>query len=143
MNGFTDLFTKTEQEMMKSPSEDFLTNTLAAIPGTLGKLRYVAGLRQDNGEYFHWGMARIHGEANASTAIADAHSDLFIEILRTPMSTLLQEVETVSDREGANPTQVVRGLLDSTDRLVPSQKRGGSVRHFSSVLAGLVCLSRS
>lgn len=129
--------------MLKSPSEDFLMSTLAAIPGSLGKLRYVAGLRQNDGRYFHWGMARSHGESNASNAIADAHSDLFIRVLRTPMSTLLEEVEIVSSREGANPDEVVRGLLDSTDRLVPNEKRGGAVRHFSSVLAALLYLSRS
>ncbi len=127
--------------MLKSPSEDFVSNTLAAVPGTLGKLRYVAGLRQSNGEYFHWGMARSHGETNASDAIARSHTELYIKVLRTPLGALLQEIEATSEGEG--PDEVVRGLLESKDRLVPDQKRGGSERHFNSVLAGLVCLSNT
>ena len=51
----------------KGPFEDLLLS-LSAIPGALGKLAYLAGLREDGG-YRHWGLARVHGSDKAEQAL--------------------------------------------------------------------------
>ncbi|HMK28778.1 MAG TPA: hypothetical protein VK473_03770, partial [Terriglobales bacterium] len=78
--------------MLSSAESDFEQRTLAAIPGTLARLEYVAGLRQDSGSYFHWGLAREFGEKTASDTIAGAHGRLFLDLLRTPLPLLLGEL---------------------------------------------------
>jgi|tagenome__1003787_1003787.scaffolds.fasta_scaffold20182691_2 hypothetical protein len=123
--------------MLKSPKDDFSETTLSAIPGSLGKLRYVAGLRQRNGSYFHWGLARSHGESNANVAIADAHSDVFTAILREPVSSLWGELRESASTLNANEADYVRQLLQCEEALIPADIRGGSRRHFNSVLLAL------
>ncbi|MGH9649198.1 MAG: hypothetical protein ACRD3I_01880, partial [Terriglobales bacterium] len=62
-----------------SASEDFLTTTLAALPGVWGKLQYLSGLRNEAGDYDHWGLTRLHGEAAVQRALGEAHRDVFLE----------------------------------------------------------------
>lgn len=127
--------------MLNSPSDDFSKTTLASVFGTLGKLQYLAGLRQDNGEYFHWGMARQHGERNANLAIAQAHTDLFLETLRTPVRALWDEAQKVAEDQSTMIQEFVGSLLERRDSLIPAELRGGSQRHFNSVLLGLCSLA--
>jgi len=126
--------------MLISPAEDF-SKTLSAIAGTLGKLRYLAGLRQGNGEYFHWGMVRRHGEANANRAIAQVHTDLFLVTLRTPIQTLWEETMSVAEGHSANLKEYLEELLEQRESLLPAQLEGGAERHFNSVLLGLCSLA--
>ena len=126
--------------MLISPAEDF-SKTLSAIAGTLGKLRYLAGLRQGNGEYFHWGMVRRHGEANANRAIAQVHTDLFLVTLRTPIQTLWEETMSVAEGHSANLKEYLGELLEQRESLLPAQLEGGAERHFNSVLLGLCSLA--
>ncbi len=127
--------------MLNSPAEDFSKTTLASVSGTLGKLQYLAGLRQNDGEYFHWGMARRHGEANARTAIAQAHTDLFLTALRTPVRNLWEEAKSAADDQSTDVREYVGGLMESQEALIPPELRGGTRRHFNSVLVGLCCLA--
>lgn len=129
--------------MLKSPSEDFVSNTLSAVPGAFGKLQYVAGLRNGPNEYFHWGMARSHGEGTASLAIARAHADVFGEILRAPMNLLWEEVREAALSMGSGTEEFIQGLMERKDALVPADLKGGSRRHFNSVLLGLSGLAVS
>jgi hypothetical protein len=76
-----------------SASEDFGRRTLSAIEGVLSRLAYVIRLRDENGEYRHWGLARIHGPAAASQAVRSAHSEVLSEVLRTPLSQLMKELD--------------------------------------------------
>jgi hypothetical protein len=126
--------------MLRSPAEDFVTNTLASVPGVFGKLQYVAGLRRGPTDYFHWGMARAHGEGTASMAIARAHSEIFSEVLRSPVRSLWEEIRDAAD---GSITQFVQALLERKDSLIPVELGGGSKRHFNSVLLGLSGLATS
>src|SRR4051812_43293513 len=119
--------------MMNSPFDDFSGTTLNAVPGTLGKLKYVAGLRQHGGNYFHWGMARRHGETPANMAIAEAHTTVFSSILKTPLQTLWEEARKLSGGQLADVLQFLQELQQQKEGLIPSDMRGGSQRHFSSV----------
>jgi hypothetical protein len=126
---------------LNSPHDDFEKNTLAAVPGTLGKLQYLAGLRQGNGDYFHWGMARSHGEAVSSLAMAHAHTDLFLSLLRMPISSLWNEAQVLAAQLSVDVHEFVNQLRDRGDMLVPREVRGGSPRHFNSVLLALCLLA--
>ena len=39
-----------------SASEDFARRTLSAIPGLLSRLAYMTSLRDEQGNYCHWGL---------------------------------------------------------------------------------------
>ncbi|MGZ4814947.1 MAG: hypothetical protein ACXVZV_06045 [Terriglobales bacterium] len=127
--------------MLISALDDFSQTTLDAISGNLGKLLYVSGLRQHNGEYFHWGMTRIHGEATASLAIGEAHSRLFLSLLRTPVRALWDEAGGLADEQETNVREYISRLMDRGDQLVPLELQGGGRRHFNSVLLALCCLA--
>jgi hypothetical protein len=127
--------------MLDSPVDDFCRTTLRAVSGTLGKLQYVAGLRQGNGEYFHWGLARTHGEAVASLAIGQSHTDLFLAMLRTPIGALWEEAEELSRAQSTDVRDYVGSLSARGEALVPAQLQGGVDLHFNSVLLALCSLA--
>ena len=85
-----------------SASEDFARRTLSAISGLLSRLGYMTSLRDKEGNYSHWGLARTHGVAAAAEAMRLAHVEVLDEVLRTPLSQLMQEVE--------DPQQVALGV---------------------------------
>src|SRR3954468_1590943 len=132
---------KTDKTMILSAAEDFSGKTLAAVAGMLGKLQYVAGLRQESGVYSHWGMSRSYGEAAANQAIAGAHADIFVEILRTPLHELAGELERLACEHETNSRELVKDLLAEGELLVPQSLKGGSRRHFNSVLRSLSALA--
>jgi len=129
--------------MLISPVEDFVTRTLASVPGTFGKLQYVAGLRQGKDDYFHWGFARVHGEGTASLTIARAHSDLFNEVLRCPVKKLWEEIRSAAAANDSSLVQFIEKLVAQKESLIPKEFKRGSTRHFNSVLLGLSGLASS
>lgn len=127
--------------MILSPADDFSSRTLAAVPGTLGKLEYISGLRTDSGAYAHWGLSRSYGEAAANQAVAGAHSEIFIEILRTPISMLAQEIQRQAEAQGMSVREYVVALRSHAEKLIPASLRGGTRRHFNSVLLSVSALA--
>ncbi len=118
-----------------------MTRSLAALPGRWARLLYLASLRQ-NGTYEHWGMSRIYGSAVAKRAMEEAHRDLFLEILRTPVRELWRDaVQTARERATSERT-LISELAASMDALLPANFGGGSARHFSSVLLALEALAK-
>jgi hypothetical protein len=126
-----------------SAFDDFVLNSLGAVPGQLGKLLYVAKLRGSDGRYSHWGMARIYGEAAAQSSIQQAHGVVLSETLRQPVANLWKEVVSCSQAEGLSPADWLTGQLHSADRLVPGSPGAGSERHLRAVLAALSGLARA
>lgn len=127
--------------MILSPADDFSGRTLAAVSGTLGKLEYVTGLRNDSGVYAHWGLSRTYGEATANQTVAGAHAEVFIQVLRTPISKLAMELWQQAEERGVNASEYVAALASQGERLVPQSLRGGSTRHLNSVLRSLSALA--
>ena len=125
-----------------SVSDDFVYTTLRAVPGLLGKLRYLAGLRAEDGRYAHWGLARVYGEPAAQRALAEAHSSIFLQVLRAPMRDLLEDVRQMAAANEEDPGVCAASLRASLSALLPSELGGGSARHFSSVLEALSSLTR-
>jgi hypothetical protein len=126
-----------------SPSDDFWYRTLAPLSNAVSRLDYVSGLRQPGGTYAHWGLTRTFGEAAANEAIARAHSQVFSEILRTPLKRLVEELRSTAADRGAETQDILGELLSRGDRLIPPRLAGGSKRHFNSIWQALSALERA
>jgi len=78
---------------LQSALEDVLGTTLAGVAGIVGKIEYVASLRDaQSGTYSHWGLSRAYGEQATQQALAEAHRLLFLKLLRTPLRALRDDV---------------------------------------------------
>jgi hypothetical protein len=117
----SEIVTKTAR---LSPFEDFRKRTLAAIDGVWARLLYVSRLRSKDGRYEHWGHNRTHGELNSQEALGQAHSELYLQVLRMPLRDLMNDLGSDSPGEGAKDLSAV---------MIPANLRGGSPRHFNSV----------
>ena len=74
-----------------SAYEDFGERTLGVLGSAWSRLAYLSSLRQD-GRYRHWGLERTFGESAAHAAIAQAHGEVALAILRRPMRDLRSEL---------------------------------------------------
>ena len=126
-----------------SALEDLQTTTLSAIAGSLRRLEYLARLRQKDGTYTHWGLARVYGELRAKRALADAHRAQLASILATPIRKLEKDVCESSEEAGLPPGAYLEKLSTSTPELLPPNPGAGSTRHLSSVLHALSSLLKS
>jgi hypothetical protein len=122
---------------LKSALDDVLGATFAAVPGVVGKLNYVAGLREGE-SYSHWGLTRVYGQAAAQQALADAHRAVFLETLRTSLRTLRADVEVSSG--GLQSGEYVNNLREKLAALLPQDLGGGTARHLNLVLRVLSSL---
>ena len=118
-----------------SAYEDFVGRTLASLPGPLARLVYLGSLRDDAGDYRHWGMSRTFGQGSTSEALAQAHAEAWLGVLRTPIPTLFAETQ---DSEKGNET-----WREQPEQLAPPNVSGGTKRHFNSILLALSLLSQS
>jgi hypothetical protein len=118
-----------------SAYEDFVVRTLASVPGLLAKLVYLGSLRDDSGVYRHWGMSRTFGPSSASEALAQAHTEAWLEVLRTPIPALFAQTR---DLEMGSETWRGQG-----EKLTPPDAGGGTRRHFNSILLALSLLSQA
>lgn len=119
--------------------EDFVLRTLASVPGLLGKLNYVAELRE-NDRYVHWGMMRVFGDETMQRAIGELHRALFLQILRTPLRRLLEDAAHAAAAQQSQLRPYLEAILLDAHSLVPPNLGGGSEAHFNSVIAALLSL---
>ena len=118
-----------------SAYEDFVVRTLASLTGLLARLVYLGSLRNHAGEYCHWGMSRTFGHSRTSEALAQAHTEAWLEVLRTPIPALFAETQ---DLEMGSASW--RG---QREKLTPPEVSGGTKRHFNSILLALSLLSQA
>jgi hypothetical protein len=112
---------------LKKPIDDLRSTTLAAIHGTWEKLMYFARLRQgDPRKYSHWGFENKYKD-EAQKALSKAHADTFRDLLRSPVSQLVDDVGEAQLRDE---------LLNkkSTTGMVPLHLEGQSTAHFQYLL---------
>jgi len=126
-----------------SALEDLQDTTLKAVNGCLRRLEYLAGLRDKDGGYAHWGLTRVYGELAAKRALAEAHRDLLMEILSTPIRKLEKDVEESSAMAGTGPAEYLARLSTASSHLLPPNPGAGAGRHLNSVLHALVCLRKN
>lgn len=109
-------------------NEDFVTRTLASLGSLWERLAYVAGLRTSTGRYEHWGMTQTYGRNTAQKAMRDAHTELFQEVLATPIRELQgQFSEAIPPAAKAN--------------YVPENTKGCCPEHMEYVVEALNALS--
>jgi hypothetical protein len=136
------VITKLVTEMtLKSALQDLSQTTLEAISGLLRRLEYLAGLRRPRDDYRHWGFTKVHGETVAKKALREAHDSVVSQVLCTPLSTLLEDVESNGGTEDVE--QYLEGLSGRTEELLPASPGAGATRHLSSVLHALLGLERN
>jgi hypothetical protein len=126
----------------KSAFEDLSRSTLRAISGYLQRLEYLAGLRARGEEYSHWGFGKVHGEFAANKAFSEAHKHTVSQVLSTPLSALLADVQSSSVAEGRDPQKYLETLSKKGNVLLPSNPGPGAERHLSSVLHALLGLEK-
>ena len=126
---------------LRSVLEDFEANTLAAVPGLLGKLSYLAALHDGNGAYGHWGLDKVYGPDASQAAINTVHRAVLSKILKTPMSVLLEDVRNSS----ASHQVAVREFLFSlsSSHSLPKSPPPAAQVHLKSVLHALLALAES
>lgn len=126
---------------LRSALEDLLGTTLAEVAGTVGKIGYLASLRDAaSGTYAHWGLSRTYGERAAQQALAEAHHLLFLRMLRTPLHVLRDDVMASSGALQMTAGEFMERLQSQAPALLPQDLGGGSARHFSAVLHALSSL---
>ena len=128
---------------LKSALEDLTRSTLRAISGCLQRLEYLSGLRERGEGYSHWGFEKLHGESAANKALAEAHSSAVSNVLSTPLTKLLSDVQSSTQAEGQNTEAYLRGLSQKGSELLPNNPGPGSARHLSSVLHALLGLEKN
>jgi len=125
---------------LKSAREDLRQRTLDKIQGIWGKLTYIADRRSADGAYQHWGFERTHGAATAQETFARAHQSLLGIVLKTPLSSLQEDLKQTSGAAGTSPASYVSQLTAGLHRLLPSGCSKMAERHLISVLKTLSLL---
>src|SRR5216683_475547 len=124
---------------LKSALEDFEANTLGAVPGLLGRLSYVGSLHNGEGQYDHWGLARVYGDAAAQSAIRASHRVLLSEILKKPLAMLLKDVPASCANEQLTESEFLATLAQASPKPLSPAARA----HLGSVLSALSALLES
>ena len=114
-----------------SPFDDFKLRTLSAVKGVWAKLLYMSELRLADGSYDHWGHIRAYGEKRSQEALAQVHSEIYLEVLRTPLRRLVPE-NSEEDGVGSEERTFLAGK--SGVKMIPANPKGGSPRHFNSIV---------
>jgi hypothetical protein len=128
---------------LKSALQDVKETTLAAVSGLLGKLAYVASLRRAQGRYEHWGMELVHGAESAERALRTAHTEIVTGILRTPMESLLEDLQESSRGTGLDAKLYIEGMRDRFEDLLPGERQdSAAATHLNSVLLALSTLEK-
>jgi hypothetical protein len=128
---------------IKTALEDFVKTTLAAVPGYWQKLLYLGGLRQTTAEYDHWGLKRRYGKAASLTAMEKAHTNVFLEILRAPLATLLADLRTSARQQERSEKEYLEMLNQQRASIVPANDGGGSASHFEVTVLALESLTQA
>jgi hypothetical protein len=127
--------------MTKTAAERLQNNALGLLPGPLSRLEYMADLRESGTQYFHWGLARMYGEHGLQQSLAEVHSAVLLDVLRTPLPALAHEVHNIADKNFLVPDAYVRSLSKKLNLLLPARRFDGWERQLKMVLFVLSCLA--
>jgi hypothetical protein len=122
---------------LNSAKNDFV-RTLNAVPGLVAKLCYIARLRNEDGEYAHWGLTRTHGAEEAAESIMTAHKIIFREALRSPLDRLCSEIDKKENEEERQ--DLLRNFQGLGRTAVPSDAGKASRLHFSALVEAVSAL---
>lgn len=124
---------------LKSAFEDFEANTLGGVPGLLGRYSYLGRLQDSQGNYGHWGLAKVYGAEAAQAAIRTSHRGLLSKVLKKPLAALIEDVQTSSSNEQLTEKE----FLVTLDHASPTPLSRAARIHLGSVLSALSALVES
>ena len=127
--------------VLLSAIEDFQVRTLRAVPGLLGKLRYVAFLC--NKGDFHWGLQKLYGSVVAEKAIRDSQRALITQILRTPLADLADDLQNSAAAARVTNFELLTYLETTERNSLTAENFRASEKHFMSVLHTLSALAQN
>jgi hypothetical protein len=128
---------------LKSALQDVKETTLSAVSGLLGKLAYLASLRRAQGRYEHWGMELVHGQESSERALKAAHAEVVAGVLRTPIASLVEDLDESSRGSGVAAQAYVEGMRQHVGDLLPGERQDSpAASHLSSVLLALSSLAK-
>jgi hypothetical protein len=82
----------------RSAAADLWRNTLSQIPTTIGRLIYLASLRDQNtGAYHHYGLEQLCGPEQSQQTLRQSHSQIFSEWLCFNLEQQKKDVEAYLD----------------------------------------------
>jgi hypothetical protein len=129
---------------LKSALQDVKETTLAAVSGLLGKLVYLASLRRAQGRYQHWGMELVHGPESSERALKTAHTEVVAGVLRTPLASLVEDLNESSLGSGVDAHAYIEGMRERSEDLLPGERQDSpAALHLNSVLLALSSLKKS
>ncbi len=129
---------------LKSALRDLKETTLSAVSGLLGKLAYLASLRREHGRYEHWGMESVYGQGSAQRALKTAHSEMLTGVLRTPLASLLEDLDQSRSGSGLSAEVYVDWMRSHFEDLLPDgRQKTPASSHLNSVLLALSGLERN
>ena len=120
----------------KSPQIDFL-ETLDFVKGLWARLAYASHLRDDEGEYVHWGLIRCHGGDAARAAMREGHEAVYAELLRTSILKSASELQTSATSAGVKAGEYIERFRNHENLYIPTSMLKNTRRHFTSVVEGL------
>ena len=105
-----------ERTGQRDAAADLWKHTLSQIPTLLGRIFYLASLRDPNtGRYEHHGLAAIYGEESAHETLTASHLSIFSEWLR--FSLEMQKADL--DLYLSSLAEVRRSVLTAWVQLTP------------------------
>src|SRR3954468_24619815 len=114
-------------------NRDFL-RSLNAVPGHWNKLYYLARLREET-SYEHWGLFKIHGEEQATEAMAEVHRILATETLHRTIPQLIDDLDRFCEQGGEGSLRLVAELVEKGELSLPPETPKTPSKHFSYVMS--------
>jgi hypothetical protein len=106
MAGMKTIFTSIP---VQQAYDDLLRRTLAKVPCDLGRLIYLASVRDYNtGKYHHDGLAANFSPAVAGEALEMAHRDIFYKVAGLPLIELAKQMIAYLSSSHEDPVEVLR-----------------------------------
>jgi hypothetical protein len=88
-------------------------------------------------------MELVHGAESAERALRTAHTEIVTGILRTPMESLLEDLQESSRGTGLDAKLYIEGMRDRFEDLLPGERQdSAAATHLNSVLLALSTLEK-
>jgi len=126
--------------------EESWSRTLARIPTTIGRLAYLASLRNANtGTYSHFGIAQRAGREEVDRIARQSHSAVFQEWLGFDLGTQKEQIEIYLAEQEGDRAEIVAAWssLQPFSSWIPAETRDVERRLFESDLGTVLELLRA
>ena len=89
-------------------------------------------------------MKLVHGAESSERALKTAHAEVVAGVLRTPLQSLVEDLEESSRESGVATGSYVERMREHFDDLLPGDRQDlASASHLSSVLLALSSLEKN